>query len=196
MQKRIKNGYFNILILLALVSKRVVPAAIEPFDAYITIVLAYLTNTVNKARLAVSTANLDALTTLVNDPDTGWNALHTLHSASSTRTADVNTDLAISEITITHLLESIYRDIPRSAMLTADYSTLHIAKLSDTKSSPKNHKHTFRENVLERRCNCRFSNPSGPRFGPCTHGSSCRWHRSGRCSIKGRRGHSNGYIHM
>ena len=135
MKKSIRKVVNEIIILFAAMGKHVVPKAIEPFDAYITIVLAYLTNTVNKARLAVSTANLDALTTLVNDPDTGWNALHTLHSASSTRTADVNTDLAISEITITHLLESIYRDIPRSAMLTADYSTLHIAKLSDTKSS-------------------------------------------------------------
>ncbi len=120
------------IVLLAM-RRKVIPKAIEPFDAYITIVLAYLTVPANKTRLAVSNANLGALTTLVTDPDTGWVVLHTLHSAKSTRTADVNTDLANSEITITHLLESVFRDIPRSAMLTADYSTLNIAKLSTTK---------------------------------------------------------------
>lgn len=134
MKKQLISVYNRIIILLA-AGTHVVPKAIEPFNSYITIVLAYLTVVANKTRLAISTANITALTTLVTDPDTGWNALHTLHAAKSTRTADVNTDLANSEITITHLLESIYRDIPRSAMLTADYSTLHIAKLSDTRSA-------------------------------------------------------------
>jgi hypothetical protein len=133
MKKILENVAIKIIILFAAVRRNVVPQAIEPFNKYITDVFAYLNDSVVKARLRVSTANLDALAILMNDPTTGWIALHALHSASRTRTADVNTDLANCEITITHLLESMYRDMPRSAMLTADYSTLHIAKLSDTK---------------------------------------------------------------
>ncbi len=123
----------QIIILFAGVRRNVVPHAIEPFNAYIIAVYAYLQ--ANQTRLLVSVANMKALGILINDPDTGWIQLHTLHSSTSTRTGDVNTDLANSESTITHLLESIYLDIPRSVMITADYSTLHIAKLSNSKSA-------------------------------------------------------------
>ncbi len=133
MSKIIEKVVTRIIILFAAGRRNVVPHAIEPFHAYITTVLAYITDPIVKVRLMISNANLAALTLLVTDPATGWNILHNKHSAKSTRTADVNTDLANSEITITHLLESMYRDIPRSAMLTADYSTLNIAKVSTAK---------------------------------------------------------------
>ncbi len=131
--KKAKIVMEQVIILFAAMRRNVVPQAIEPFNAYIIAVYAYLQ--ANQVRLGVTDANMKVLSILINDSVTGWIQLHTLHSSTSTRTGDVNTDLANSESIITHLLESIYHDIPRSVMITADYSTLHIAKLSNTKSA-------------------------------------------------------------
>ncbi len=107
----------------------IVPKAIEPFNAYILLVLQYLTD--NATRLIVSAGNITTLTFKVTDPATGWNHWHTLHSGAVTRTGPVNTYLHNSEGTITHQLQDIYNDIPRSVMTPDDYLTLHIAIPSD-----------------------------------------------------------------
>jgi hypothetical protein len=105
--------------------KSIVPQALEPFNAYILLVLQYLID--NASRLIVSDGNITSITFMVTDPATGWNHWHTLHSGATTRTGPVNVYLHNSETNITHQLQIIYNDIPRSVMTPDDYLTLHIA---------------------------------------------------------------------
>ena len=112
---------------------RRVPNNIEPFNAYIGVVFPYIV--ANATRLGISTANVGALTHQVTDPITGWNALHTTHANKATKNTPDNLNLVKSEVTITHQLQAIYNDIPRSAMTSADYVTFHIAVPNHTKSS-------------------------------------------------------------
>jgi len=87
-------------------------------------------------RLGVSTPNLSALNTLFTNPSVpldqlGWKEIWLLHSAKSTRTPDVNTELHIRRHQVEAQMRSIYGDIPKSVLTTTDRSTLNL-KLRDT----------------------------------------------------------------
>lgn len=111
----------------------IVPGNIEPFNAYIGIVLPYMV--INATRLVISTGNIASLTHMVNDPLTGWNSLHTLHANKATKNTPGNLDLVKCEVTITRLLQAIFNDMPRSAMTSTDYVTFHISIPNHTKGS-------------------------------------------------------------
>ena len=114
-------------------NRSIVPRPIEPFNAYIGIVLPYMVT--NATRLVISTGNIASLTHMVTDPLIGWNALHTLHANAATKNTPGNLDLVKCEVTITRLLQLIFNDMPRSAMTSTDYVTFHISIPTHTKGS-------------------------------------------------------------
>ncbi len=114
-------------------SRSIVPQAIEPFNTYIGVVLPYMV--LNATRLTISTGNMGSLTHLVTDPLIGWNALHTTHANPATKNTPGNLDLVKCEVAITHLLQAIFNDMPRSAMTSTDYVTFHISVPNHTKGS-------------------------------------------------------------
>ena len=111
----------------------IVPGNIEPFNAYIGPVLPYMVT--NATRLGISSGNIGTLTHLVTDPLIGWNALHALHADKATKNTPGNLDLVKCEVAITHLLQAIFNDMPRSAMTSTDYVTFHISIPNHTKGS-------------------------------------------------------------
>ncbi|MEI6823119.1 MAG: hypothetical protein WCL51_14405 [Bacteroidota bacterium] len=111
----------------------IVPGGIEPFNTYVGVVLPYMV--INATRLTISTGNMGSLTHLITDPLIGWNALHTTHANKATKTTPGNLDLVKCEVNITKLLQSIFNDIPRSAMTSTDYVTFHISIPNHTKGS-------------------------------------------------------------
>jgi len=103
------------------------------FNTDLVVQVPYL-NT-NAVRLGVSTPNLSNLNTLFTNPSVpldqlGWKEIWLLHSAKSTRTPDVNTELHIRRQQIEVQMRKIYGDIPKSALTTTDRSTLNL-KLRD-----------------------------------------------------------------
>jgi hypothetical protein len=85
----------------------------------------------NQTRLGISTPNLSILNTLFTNPSVplnqlGWKEIWLLHSAKSTRTPDVNTELHIRRHQMEVHLRLMFGDIPKSVLTTTDRSTLRL----------------------------------------------------------------------
>jgi len=102
------------------------PTTKEGLYTYLLAVIAYLI--LNKTRLLITDANMDALSALYGAPDTQDTYLYyyTLWAdEAKSRTKTVITSLTSNEKKIKKLLSAIYNDIPDSVWIDADRDTLH-----------------------------------------------------------------------